>query len=316
MSTTGTLVRIDETSSPASLAAAPSVLVVGNFDGVHLGHQAVLREAVAQARARGLSPCVLTFDPHPGAVVGLGAPPLLATMARRAELMGIMGVERVFVRRFDVAFAAYPPERFARELVSGTLLARLVVVGENFRFGARRAGDLALLRSLGADLGFDVRVHAVATDSLGPFSSTRAREAAATGDLQEARRVLGRPHALTGVVVHGDRRGRIIGFPTANLDGVVELLPPDGVYAVQVARVDESSSAPLASGVTNIGVRPTIGGGKRSVETHLLDFAGDLYGAQLRLDLVARLRDEKRFASLDELKAQIARDVADAKARL
>jgi riboflavin kinase/FMN adenylyltransferase len=314
---TGSPVRIDESATAASLASGECVLVVGNFDGVHRGHQAVLGEAVTQARARGLACCVLTFDPHPGAVVGVGAPPLLATMERRAELMAALGIDRVYVRRFDVAFAAYPPERFARELVAGTLLARLVVVGENFRFGARRSGDLALLRALGESLGFEVRVHAVACDARGPFSSTRAREAIATGDLPETAHVLGRPHALSGVVGGGDRRGRTIGFPTANLEQVPELLPPDGVYAVSVTRLgDAGTSLPLGGGVMNIGVRPTVGGGRRTVEAHVLGFDGDLYGARLRVDLVARLRGEQRFKSLDELKAQIARDVVAARTHL
>ena len=340
------LVPLDETTPQGSFAAPPCVLVIGNFDGLHRGHQAVLTEAVGQARATGVSACVLTFSPHPASVVGAGAPPLLTTMDRRVELMGELGVERVYVRRFDAAFAAWSPDRFARELVVGALNAGTVVVGENFRFGAKRAGDLALLRALGAELGFQARVHAVAKDEHGPFSSTRAREAIAAGNLDEVRRVLGRPHALTGLVVHGDERGRTIGFPTANLQHVPELLPPNGVYAVKVDRdgtspatpergrsVDATDGAfhPLAEGVTNVGVRPTVGGlpGQartqaqtqtrtqvQTVETYLLDFSGDLYGAHLRLHLVARLRDEQKFASLDALKTQIAQDVTEARAKL
>src|SRR5262249_18903073 len=145
-----------------------------------------------------------------------------------------LGVDRVYVRRFDAAFAAWSPERFARDLVAGVLHARIVVVGANFRFGAKRAGDLALLGDLGAELGFEARVHAVASDAHGPFSSTRAREAVAAGDLEEVKRVLGRPHELSGVVVKGDERGRTIGFPTANLGEVPELFPSNGVYAVRV----------------------------------------------------------------------------------
>ncbi len=224
----------------------------------------------------------------------------------------------MYVRRFDAAFAAWQPDRFARDLVVGALRARIVVVGENFRFGAKRAGDLTLLRELGAQLGFGVRVHAVASDSRGRYSSTRAREAVVAGDLEEVRRVLGRPHALTGVVAHGDERGRTIGVPTANLEAIPELLPPNGVYAVAADRYSaaEQAFALLAPGVMNIGVRPTVGGSRLSVETYLLDFEGDLYDARLRVHLVARLRDEKKFASLDELKAQIARDVAAARAAL
>lgn len=300
------------------MGAMPCALVVGNFDGVHRGHQAVLREAVRDAEDGGLPACVLTFDPHPASVVGSGVPPLLTTLERRAELVGAIGVERMYVRRFDREFASWPPERFARELVAGALDARLVVVGENFRFGAKRSGNLPLLRALGADLGFDVRVHSVAADSKGPFSSTRAREAISAGDVAEAQNVLGRPHALTGVVAHGDERGRTIDFPTANLEGVPELYPRDGVYAVTVDLFDEGAGQfrALGRGLTNVGVRPTVGGRERRVETYLLGFSGDLYGDRLRVHLVARLRDEMKFGSVEELKAQIARDVAEARVKL
>jgi riboflavin kinase/FMN adenylyltransferase len=311
------LIAVDDAGIAGGVAAVPCVLVIGNFDGVHRGHQAVLADAAVQARALGVTVCLLTFDPHPGAVVGKGAPPLLTTLERRAELVGALGVDRVYVRRFDAAFAAWPPERFACDLVARDFEARIVVVGENFRFGAKRAGDLARLRSLGGELGFDVQVSAVARDAAGPYSSTRAREAVRAGDLGEVRNVLGRPHALSGVVVHGDERGRTIGIPTANLSPPPELLPPHGVYAVTVDRADAGGTfTPLASGVTNIGVRPTVGGGRLSVETYLLDFTGDLYDARLRVHLEAVLRAEKKFGSLDELKAQIARDVADARAAL
>jgi riboflavin kinase/FMN adenylyltransferase len=312
------VIRIDDATPPDPASALPCVLVVGNFDGVHLGHQAVLREAVDRARDGRLTASVLTFDPHPAQVVGAGAPPRLTTIERRAELVGALGVETMYVRHFDAEFASWPPARFARDLVARALLARVVVVGDNFRFGAKRAGDLALLRDLGVELGFEVRVHSVASDAHGRYSSTRARRAVEAGDLDEVRRVLGRPHALTGLVTRGSERGRTIGFPTANLSAPPELLPPDGVYAVRVERYDEAGRAfaPLARGVTNIGVRPTVGGGSRSVETYLLDFSGDLYGARLRLELVARLREEKKFGSMGELKVQIAHDVTAARARL
>ena len=275
--------RIDDATPPPS--AGPSSLVVGNFDGVHLGHAAVLREAVAVAHARSLGTSVLTFDPHPAAVVGSGAPPALTTLERRAELVGELGVERMFVRTFDASFASWSPEMFARDLVSASLKARVVVVGQNFRFGAKRAGDLALLRTLGVELGFEVRVHATASDARGPYSSTRAREAVTAGDLDEAARVLGRPHELSGTVARGDQRGRTIGFPTANLDPVAEMLPPDGVYVVRVEEIRDGAPArPLGGGVTNIGVRPTVASqtGHRTVETFLLGFSGDLYGGSSR----------------------------------
>jgi riboflavin kinase/FMN adenylyltransferase len=320
--TAARLIAVDDETPVDALAATPCVLVIGNFDGVHLGHQAVLGQAVDEARSIGVAANVLTFDPHPAGVVGGGAPQRLTTLERRAELVSGLGIERMYVRRFDPAFAAWQPERFVRELVVGALCARVVVVGENFRFGAKRAGDLTLLRALGAQLGFGVRVHAVASDARGRYSSTRAREAVVAGDLDEVRRVLGRPHALTGRVAHGDERGRTLGTPTANLVAIPELLPPKGVYAVKADRYSDDERAgegafvPLARGVTNVGVRPTVGGGGLSVETYLLDFDGDLYDARLRIHLVARLRDERKFGSLDELKAQIARDVSDARTAL
>jgi riboflavin kinase/FMN adenylyltransferase len=319
MNASAALVRIGDDAAPSELGCS---LVIGNFDGVHLGHQSVLREAVGEARARGLSACVLTFDPHPAAVVGAGAPPMLTTLERRAELMGELGVERVYVRTFDATFAAWQAERFAEELVARVLRARAVVVGQNFRFGAGRAGDLALLRAVGARVGFDVRVHAIARDAEGPFSSSRARDAIAAGHLDEVGRVLGRPHSLSGVVVHGDERGRTLNFPTANLDEVPEMVPAHGVYAVRVERFDTGSGRylPLAGGVTNIGLRPSVdagaGGARRTIETFVFGFSGDLYGERLRLHLVASLRPEKKFASLDELKEQIALDVANARAKL
>jgi riboflavin kinase/FMN adenylyltransferase len=313
------LIRFEGDASREALGAMACSLVVGNFDGMHRGHQAVLREAVAHARSSGLAACVLTFDPHPAVVVGGGAPPLLTTLERRGELAGALGVERVYVRRFDVEFAAWSPERFARDLVAGALEAKVVVVGENFRFGAKRAGDLAMLRAQGALLGFEARVHSFAADEHGAFSSTRARDAVAAGRVDDATRVLGRPHAVSGAVVHGDGRGRTIGVPTANLDGIPEILPGNGVYAVRVDALDPATGEPrpLGGGVTNVGVRPTVSAGgpsARRVETHLFDFTGDLYGQRLRVHLVARIRDEKRFGGLDELKAQITRDMEQARA--
>ena len=228
------LVFVDDSTPVDDLHAAPCALVIGNFDGVHRGHQAVLLQASAEARAGGLDACALTFDPHPAKVVGSGAPPVLTSLEDCVELMGAFGIDRVYARRFDEAFAAWSPRRFVTDLVAGGLLARRVVVGENFRFGARREGDLSLLNELGRKVGFEPRVHAFAGDDRGAYSSTRARDAIASGDLAEAAHVLGRAHALTGEVVHGDARGRSLGFPTANLEGIAELLPPSGVYAVVV----------------------------------------------------------------------------------
>ncbi len=294
----------------------PTLCAIGNFDGVHRGHQAVLLSAEREAKKSGLEPIVLTFDPHPAVVLGRTPPLVLTPMPRKTELIGRYAPAiRVIVRRFDLALAALSPEEFASRVLVGELGAAEVVVGNNFRFGRGRSGDLGVLRSLGASLGFDVRATELTGDERGPWSSTRARAAVAAGDWDDVRHVLGRPHALTGAVVHGDRRGRTIGFPTANLDGVAEALPPDGVYAVLVDRIDGATTTALARGVANVGSRPTVAAG-RAIEAHLFDFDEDLYGSQLRLHLIAHLRPERRFSGLDALKAQIAADAMAARSVL
>ncbi len=308
--------RIDD-AAPAA-PSGPELLIVGNFDGVHRGHQAVLAHARRIADGAGLVTAVLTFDPHPASVLGREPPAALTTLARKSELLRAAGAEAVWVRTFDRDFAAWSPERFARELVKEQLRSAIVVVGDNFRFGAQRAGDHALLRTLGAALDFSVEPHPMSGDAGGPFSSTRVRAALAEGDLAGAAAVLGRRHAFSGVVREGEKRGRTIGFPTANVEDVTELVPKNGVYAVAVDELDEAGTArPLGQGVMNVGVRPTVDGtGRRTQEVHLLDFAGDLYGRALRVHLVARLRDEQKFDGLPALKAQIAQDAAEARARL
>jgi riboflavin kinase/FMN adenylyltransferase len=289
----------------------PSVVVIGNFDGVHLGHQAVLRQARALADARGLRCVVLTFDPHPSEVLGRGVPPRLTTLARRIELLREHGATDVAVEPFTTELASWSPDRFAKELLTDRLGTRVVVVGSNFRFGNKRAGDFDTLRMLGTSCGFEAVAAEIAGDDEGPFSSTRVRDAIAAGEVERAAAVLGRPHALSGVVEHGDARGRTIGFPTANLGGVSEMLPPHGVYAVRVSHGEETHG-----GVMNLGVRPTVDGLSLRIEAHLFDFAADLYGATLRVSLVARLRGEQKFAGLDELKAQIAKDAEAARKAL
>lgn len=284
-----------------------SAVVIGNLDGVHRGHQAVLGQARAIADARRLSTIVLTFDPHPSEVLRGVAPPRLASLERRIELLRRHGADEVVVEPFTRELAALSPARFAKELLAERLGAKAVVVGENFRFGAERAGDLVSLRRFGEELGFEVAAAVVAGDERGAFSSTRVRSAIAAGDLAEATRLLGRRHSIRGVVEGGDRRGRTIGFPTANLGQVVEVLPPHGVYAV---------FADDRPAVMNLGVRPTVDGSSRRIEVHVLDFDGDLYGKPMRVHLVGRIRDEKRFANLDELKAQIESDVETARSML
>jgi riboflavin kinase / FMN adenylyltransferase len=301
---------------------ARTIVVIGNFDGVHRGHQAVLAGVDRDAAAEGLAPLALTFEPHPMRVLGRGAPATLTTLPRKLELIARAApATRVVVQAFDLAFAAQTPEEFAERVLARRLGARVVVVGRNVRFGRGRAGDFDDLTRFGERLGFETRSHPIVEDARGPWSSTRAREAIGRGDLGEVQEILGRPHMLSGTVVVGDRRGRTIGFPTCNLGGVEEALPPFGVYAVLVDRVGEGSAphaAALARGVANVGVRPTVAEGQArpSVEVHLFDVDEDLYGAGLRVHLIARLRPEQRFAGLDALKAQIARDAADARVRL
>jgi riboflavin kinase/FMN adenylyltransferase len=308
--------RLDATSQPAA-SPRGRTLVIGNLDGMHCGHQAIVKAAVAVARVRSLEPALLTFDPHPAAVLGSTPPPLLTTLARKAELARRLGVERVFARAFDTAFAAWTPERFVRELLSSQLGAKAVFVGDNFRFGAGRAGDLAALKELGGLAGFDAYGFGMLRDARGPLSSSRARADIAAGELEDARLILGRWHAFGGRVVEGDRRGRTLGFPTANLADVPEVLPPHGVYAVAVDETTTEQTRALGLGVMNIGVRPTLGGERKlSVEVHLFDLARDLYGCSLRVHLVARLRDERRFDGLDALKAQIALDAEAARKAL
>jgi len=307
-----------EGSRPATAAW----VAIGNFDGVHRGHQEVLREAALGARAAGLPMHVLTFDPHPALALGRVPPATLTALPRKAELLLRLGVDRVLVKRFDAEFAAFSPERFARELLAGEIGARAVIVGRNFRFGHKRAGDLAALEALGAALGFSVRSFDLHGDDKGAYSSTRVRDALARGDLADANHVLARFHAFSGVVARGEARGRTIGFPTANVEETLELVPKNGVYAVVVDRLDaseprrpasggsvDSGARALGRGVMNVGVRPTVAKEpRRSQEVHLFDFDGDLYGANVRVHLVERLRDERKFASLDELRAQIAAD--------
>ncbi|AKU98085.1 Riboflavin kinase [Labilithrix luteola] len=295
----------------------PSVVAIGNFDGVHRGHQAVLKQARALADARNLECVVLTFDPHPSVVLGRPAPPRLASLDRRVELLRASGASEVVIQPFTKELASWSPEHFVRDLLEAKLLARVVVVGQNFRFGHKRAGDFETMKALGKELGFDAVAADVAGDAEGPFSSTRVRGAIGAGEVVKAAEVLGRSHALTGVVEQGDKLGRTLGFPTANLGSIEEMLPPHGVYAVWVDRIDDG--APKVAhrpGVMNIGVRPTVDGTKLRVEVHLLDFEGDLYGATLRVELVERLRGEMKFDGLPALQAQIAKDSQQAGAIL
>lgn len=306
---------LDAREKPGSLVA------IGNFDGVHRGHRAVLAEAADIARARGLEPIVLTFDPHPAEVLGRKAPPLLTSLERKKQLCErAMSGGRVVVVPFDRTFAAQTPREFAERVIV-PLGTRVVMVGKNFRFGANRAGDFDELSRLGNELGFETRSHALVGDDAGSWSSSRVRNEIAQGHLEEACRILGRWHSLSGTVVHGDKRGRTIGFPTANIVDIREALPPFGVMAV-VVDVEKGSEdaawAMLGRGVANLGLRPTVDSSATQprLEVHLFDFEGNLYGRRLRVHLVQHLRPEKRFTGIDMLRAQIIEDSKRARAVL
>ncbi len=289
-------------------------MVIGNFDGVHRGHRAILGQATRLAADLGLTPVVLTFEPHPAAVVGRGSLPALTSLPRKLSLLERQRDDlEIVVQPFDLELAQTEPPDFVERLLARDLCAKAVLVGENFRFGRGRGGDFALLASLGERYGFRAHAAALERDEGGIISSTRVRAGLKLGDLVEVERLLGRPHAVTGLVIEGQGKGRSIGVPTANLGQVDEALPPHGVYAVVVDRRVDQDFVLLAAGVANFGVRPTLGAGP-SFEVHLFDTSLDLYGQELRVHLLERLREERKFAGLPELRAQIADDVARARA--
>lgn len=293
-----------------------TLIAIGKFDGVHLGHARLLASAASRAASRGLMPAVLTFDPHPAIVLGRSAPPMLTPLPKKASLIHRVAPEfAVVAQRFDRAYAARTPREFAAEVLIGQLGARAVVVGQNFRFGRERAGTFDTLHALGEELGFDVWAEPIAGDARGRWSSTRVRAALRAGDVDDATAVLGRPYALEGTVVEGQRLARTLGHPTANLAGIDSALPAFGVYAVRVSRVEEGIARLLGRGVVNVGERPTLAAGF-CVEAHVFDYDGDLYGARLEVELLVRLREERKFSGLPELRAQIALDVENARRAL
>jgi riboflavin kinase / FMN adenylyltransferase len=292
---------------------ADSVIAPGNHDGVHLGHQALVRTAREHARAHGLRAAALTFDPHPLSLLAPErAPTSITTMARRTELLLAAGADHVIVQTFTREFAALEPEAFLQTLLDRA--ARALVVGPDFRFGRDRAGDVGLLQQFGARHGLDVIVEPPVRIAGERVSSSAVREAIARGDIAHATALLGHVPELEGLVVEGHRRGRTIGFPTANLITDPVLHPTDGVYAVVVRVLDRDPSG-LLHGVANLGVRPTVAGG-RSFEVHLLDWSGDLYGARMRVGLVTKLRPEQKFPGIDALTAQIRLDCEAARGTL
>ncbi len=300
-----------------------SAVSIGAYDGVHLGHRALLAELAGRARHDGLCTVVVTFDRHPATVVRPdSAPRLLCDLEQKLELLAEAGVDRTVVIRFDVERANETAEEFVHGVLVEGLDARLVVVGEDFHFGHGRKGNVALLRGMGSAAGFEVdgvslRADAAGRDGPGePISSTRIRGLVGEGRVEEAAVLLGRPHQVRGEVVHGDRRGGPeLGFPTANVSvPAVICLPAAGIYAGWYGRPD-GSTWPAA---ISVGRRPTFygDGGELLVEAHLLDFNGDLYGEEARVSFVTHLRDEVAFDSVDDLIAQMERDVSTTRHRL
>jgi riboflavin kinase/FMN adenylyltransferase len=286
---------------------------VGNFDGVHLGHQTLVAVAVADARVSGGTAAVLTFDPHPSRILSPDrAPEALMTVDQKAEVLGGLGVDRLVVLPFTRELSHETPDEFARLVLQGAFGARVVVVGSTFRFGRGRAGDVALLARLGEAMGF--RVHGLdpVMHEGTPISSSRIREALARGAVEAASRLLGRRFFVDGTVVRGAGRGRTLGFPTANVAPMNEMLPGAGVYAAWCRRLDDPGRVPQAA-VVNVGRRPTFGGGAMTLEAHLLDVQGDLYGRALRVEFQERLREERAFPGAEALAEQIERDVARAR---
>lgn len=283
-----------------------ATVTVGSFDGVHLGHQAVLQEIDRRARAAGRASVLVTFDPHPLEVVNpKAAPPLLTTGPERLEILAQSPLDYVLLLRFDRYLAGLSPDRFVREILLERCGVRELVIGHDHGFGRGRSGDVETLRRLGAAEGFEVDVVDPVDFGGQHVSSSRIRRAVAGGDLATARAMLGRPYTVVGRVGQGERRGRLLGVPTINLAELSprKLLPPDGVYAVAV-----EWRGGRVGGMMNQGPRPTVQDGRRTLEAHLFGFEGDLYGEWVRVEWVERLRDIERFASLEHLKEQLQSD--------
>jgi riboflavin kinase / FMN adenylyltransferase len=288
------------------------VLTLGNFDGVHRGHQEILRRLVSRARAVGGHAIVLTFHPHPTAVLAPArAPQLLSDWRSRMESIAAAGVDVIIAQRFTRAFSEVTAEDFVRRFLVAGLGVHTVVVGHRVSFGHGRAGGADTLRQFGAACGFAVEVVGpVEVDGIA-VSSSAVRQAISAGDLARAEKLLGRPSCVAGRVIHGHHRGQGLGFPTANLRVAGLALPPDGVYAVRAHWRDTH-----LSGVANLGFNPTFGTQARSLEVHLLDFAGDVYGQRLEVSFVQRLRGEIKFPNVQALVAQIKRDAEAARQAL
>ena len=288
-------------------AAGPTALTIGNFDGVHLGHQAMLAEVKRAAARLGVPACVLTFEPHPREFFAPDkAPTRLTSLREKLELLAGCGIERVHLCRFDFRFAQIGAEDFVERVIARGLGARWLLAGDDFRFGARRAGDLVMLKRVGPRLGVEVSALASFMQDGERVSSTAVRRALAAGELARAQRLLGRAYSISGRVVRGDGLGRKLGFPTANVQMKHNRPPLMGIFAVEVSGIGDR---PLP-GAASLGVRPTVKQqGRPVLEVHLLDFDGLVYGRHVRVDFLHKLRDEEKYADLATLTRQIGIDV-------
>lgn len=287
------------------------VLTIGNFDGVHLGHQAVLEKLAEEGRRLGLPVFVMVFEPQPlEYFLGANAPSRLTRLREKAIQMAKLPVDALLIARFDQRFADSEPEGFVREVLADKLRVRHLAVGDDFHFGKARRGNFALLQKMGGELGFSVEKTASFLLGGRRVSSTLIRDALGSGDLQQAAALLGRPYSVCGRVVHGEKRGRAIGFPTANIQMLRKNTPIEGVFAVTMTGIGGRE----IPGVANVGTRPTVyGGADVLLETYLLDFDQDIYGHYVEVHFQHKIRDEMRFRSLDDLRRQIADDVAVAR---
>lgn len=305
------MIDVFETLDEVRGAWEASVVAIGNFDGMHIGHQAIFEEAVEEAKRRGAKAVALTFEPHPEEFFRpQSSPARLSPPPHKFELMGRYGIDAVVALPFDADFSQHSPQDFVEKILFHGLNARHVVVGRDFRFGHRRAGDVQSLEEIGRPLGMTRNVARWVEWDGEKVSSTRIRQALEAGEMEAAQTMLGRAHRLYGEVVHGEERGRKLGFPTANMEVIEMAIPPVGVYATTFGRAGEKHWR----AITNIGHRPTFGGGELTVETFVLeeevDEELDLYGDEVELDVYRRVRGEKKFESPRELVAQIEKDVA------
>jgi riboflavin kinase/FMN adenylyltransferase len=291
------------------------VVTIGVFDGIHRGHQSIIADAVEMARERGVPSVLITFVPHPSEVVRPGShPPVLTSIVRRAELVEELGVDVFCALPFTLEFSKMAPDEFVHHALVDRLHASAVVVGENFRFGHKAAGDIALLERLGRRFGYTAHGIVLLHEGDTPLSATYVRSCVLAGDMATAAQVLGRPHRVDGVIERGDQRGRELGYPTANLrTDEWAAVPADGVYAGRVVRLDEWGRTlpgdPLGTAAISVGTNPTFEVRQRRVEAYILDFDGDLYGATVGVEFVERLRGMEKFASVDALVEQMADDV-------